>query len=80
MLPLAHQVGQQHIVVLADAVQPAETLLDLHRVPRQVEVDHHMAELQVAALPGGLGGQQHRHVVAEGAITASFSARDSPPS
>ena len=46
--------------VLPDPVQPAQPLLDLHRVPRQVHVDHDVAELQVAALAGRLGGQQDR--------------------
>ena len=65
MVPARDQVGQQHVVLLADPVQPAEPLLDLHRVPRQIQIDHDVAELQVAALAGGLGGQQHRRLVAE---------------
>ena len=66
MVPRRDQVGQQHVVLLADPVQTAEPLLDLHRVPRQVDVDHDVAELQVAALAGRLGGQQHRRVAGEG--------------
>ena len=34
---LGHQVREQHIVDLADAVQPAKTLFDLHRIPRQID-------------------------------------------
>ncbi len=59
------QVGQQHLVGLADSVQAAQPLLDLHRVPRQVHVHHHVAELQVAPLSGGFGGEQDRGLVAE---------------
>jgi hypothetical protein len=43
----------------------ATSALDLHRVPRQIHVDHHVAELQVAALTGRLSGQQDRHVARE---------------
>ena len=46
----------------------SDALLDAHRVPRQVEVDHDAAELKVAPLAGGLGGEQHRR--------AAFEARD----
>jgi hypothetical protein len=59
------EVGQQYVVLLTHAVQPAQALLDLHRVPRQVHVDHDMAELQVAPLPCRLGGQQHGNLIAE---------------
>jgi hypothetical protein len=45
-------------VSLADAVDAADPLLDLHRVPRQVEVDHHAARLEVQALGRGVGADQ----------------------
>src|SRR5690606_34359678 len=44
---------------LADAVQPADALLDLHWVPGQVVVDQHRAELEVQALAGDLGGDHN---------------------
>ena len=52
-------------MLLADAVQPADPLLDLHRVPGQVHVHHGVAELQVAPLAGRLRADQYRHVVLE---------------
>ena len=42
-----------------------DTLFDYHRVPRQVEVDQGVAELQIPALATGFGAQQHRYLVAE---------------
>ena len=44
---------------LADAVDAAEALLDPVRVPRQVVVDHQVGDLQVDALAGGVGGDEH---------------------
>ena len=43
---------------LADAVDPAEPLLDAVGVPRQVVVDHEVGALQVQALAGGIGRDQ----------------------
>src|SRR5207245_4217654 len=43
---------------LPDAVQPADALLDPHRVPRQVEVDQAVAELEVEPLAADVGRQQ----------------------
>ena len=51
---------------LADPVDAAQPLLDLHGVPRKVEVDHGVAELEIAPLPGRLGGHEHVGVVPEG--------------
>src|SRR5881392_3400251 len=42
-----------------DAVQPADALLHDHRVPRQVVVHEHVAELQIAAFAARAGGEQH---------------------
>ena len=47
---------------LADAVDAAEPLLEPVRVPRQVVVDHQVGALEVHALAGGVGGDQHAHV------------------
>ena len=52
-------------MVLADAVDPAEALLDLHRVPGEIEVHHDVAELQVAPLAGCFRAEQHGGVTAE---------------
>lgn len=48
-------------MLLTDAMDAAEPLLDLHRVPRHVEVDHRVAELQVASFAPGLAAEQHIH-------------------
>ena len=44
--------------LLAVAVEPADPLLDAHRVPRQVVVDHHVDELEVEALARDLGADE----------------------
>ena len=43
---------------LADAVHPADALLQPHRVPGDVIVDDHMAELQIQTFTAGIGGNQ----------------------
>ena len=48
-----------------DTVDATDTLLDAHGIPRDVEIDHRAAELQVAAFPGSLGGEQHLGAVLE---------------
>ena len=53
------QVPQVAHLGLADAVDPAEPLLDPVRVPRQVIVDHEVSALQVQALARGVGGDEH---------------------
>jgi hypothetical protein len=65
-----HQVPEVADLGLADAVDAAEALLQPVRVPRQVVVDHQVRALQVDALAGGVGGQQHLHfgVVLEGLL------------
>src|SRR3989449_570841 len=54
--------GQVHDVDLArlpDAVQAADALLHHHRVPRQVVVHEHIAELEVPSFAASAGGDQH---------------------
>ena len=67
---LGDQVPQVADLGLADAVDAAEALLDAVGVPRQVVVDHQVRALEVDALAGGVGGQQHLHlgVVLEGLL------------
>ena len=59
---LGDQVPEVADLGLADAVDAAEALLEAVRVPRQVVVDHQVGALQVDALAGGVGGQQHLHL------------------
>ena len=80
---LGHQVPQVADLGLADAVDAAEALLDAVGVPRQVVVHHQVGALQVDALAGRVGGQQHLHlgVVLEGllrlhALLAAHAAVD----
>ena len=49
-------------VLLSDAVHPANALLDPHRVPRHVEVDDDVAELQVQTFTTGIRRNQHAHI------------------
>ena len=55
---------------LADAVNPAEPLLQSVGVPGQIVVDHQVGALQVDAFAGRIRGEQHLHVrvVAEGLL------------
>ena len=55
---LQHEVDGAHDVRLADTVDAADALFDPHRVPRHVEVDDDVAELQVQALAAGVGRDQ----------------------
>ncbi len=59
---LGHQVPQVADLGLADAVDAAEALLEAVRVPRQVVVHHQVGALEVDALAGGVGGEQHLHL------------------
>src|SRR5215210_3949710 len=54
------RVEDEDFARLADAVDAADALLNRHRVPRQVEVDERVAELQVAPLAARLGREQER--------------------
>jgi hypothetical protein len=55
------EVPQVARALLADAVDAAEALLDPVGVPRQVVVDHQVGDLEVDALAGGVGGDEHLH-------------------
>ena len=59
--PVRDQVPKMARPALADPVNSPEALLNAVRVPRQVVVDHHVGDLQIDALAGGIGGHQHRH-------------------
>ena len=65
---LGHQVEDEHLTGLAVAVDAAHPLLQPVRVPGDVVVDHQVAELQVDALAGRLGGDQHLGLVLEDAL------------
>ena len=52
-------------MLLSDAIYPSNALLELHRVPRQVVIDHHMAELEVEALAARVGRDQHLRLACE---------------
>src|SRR5215210_7960353 len=54
------RVEDEDLARLPDAVDAADALLNRHRVPRQVEVDERVAELQVAPLAARFGGEQER--------------------
>ena len=47
-------------LVASDAVEAADALLDRGRVPRKVEEDEAVAELEVAPFAAALGGEQQR--------------------
>src|SRR6185436_6283683 len=50
---------------LPEAMHAADSLLDAHRVPRQVVVDDDVRELEVASLAARLGRDQERDRAAE---------------
>ena len=64
------EVESPHHVGLADAINPTDALLQLHRIPGQVVVDDHVAELQVQALAAGIGGDQDLGLVGERPLCA----------
>src|SRR5436309_14236730 len=52
--------------LLADAIDPADPLLQTHRIPRQLEIDDDPAALmEVESLAGGVGREQHRAAAAD---------------
>jgi hypothetical protein len=59
------EVEDVHLTCLADAVHAADALLDRHRVPGEIVVDHRPAELEIAALAADLTRQQHLRVPLE---------------
>ena len=63
--------------LLAIAVETTDALLDPHRVPRKVVVDHHVRELEVEALGGDLGRE---HDVRSGLVRGTRRrSRAGPP-
>ena len=59
---LGDEVPEVADLGLADAVDAAEPLFEAVRVPRQVVVDHQVGVLEVHALAGGVGGDEHADV------------------
>ncbi len=59
------EVHDDDVELLPVAVAAADTLLDPLGVPGQVVVDDQVAELEVDALSGRLGGNEDRRIVAE---------------
>lgn len=57
-----NQVPQVADLGLADAVDAAKALLEAVGVPGQVVVHHQVRALQVDALAGGVGRQEHPHL------------------
>ncbi len=58
-MPRIARIDDRHDVFLADAIETPDALLDTHRIPGQVVIDHRVRELQVPAFAAGLGGDQH---------------------
>ena len=58
-----YQVDDAHIVLLLVAMDATHPLLKAGRVPRDVVVDHQVAELQIDALASGVGGDQEAGAV-----------------
>src|SRR5439155_12322246 len=59
------QIEDKNLPFLPDSMQPPDTLLNRHRIPRQIEVDQRVAELKVASLAAGFGAYQKRNLSAE---------------
>ena len=53
-----NKIVDAHRMLLAQPVQAPDALLDLHRIPRQIEVRETMTELEVAPLCAALREQQ----------------------
>ena len=60
-----HKIQRTHHVLLPDAIHPPNALLDAHRVPRHVEIDDDVAELQVQTFATRVGGNQHARILRE---------------
>ena len=65
-------------VGLTDTVDAADPLLDPHRVPRHVVVDHRAAELEVQSLGGGVGAQQDVGLTVAETTLGFVSVNDAP--
>src|ERR1039457_889630 len=59
------EVEHEALPILADAVDPANALLDRHRIPGHIEVDQCIAELNIAALAAGFRAEQYRNAIPE---------------
>src|SRR5579885_37749 len=59
------EIEHEHFPLLADAVDTADALLDRHGVPWHVEIDEGVAELEIASLAPGFGGNQDRYLIPE---------------
>ena len=68
------EVPQAADLLLADAVDAAEALLDAVGVPRQVVVDHQVRGLEVETLAGGVGGEQDLAVAVLGELLGDLAA------
>ena len=68
----------QHVCLLPHSVDATNALCDSHRVPRQIIIDHNVAELEVNSLAPDLGGEEYSHssIIAE-ALDLSFALRKS---
>src|SRR6516164_6716618 len=80
----SHEVEDEQLALLADAIDASNALLDRHRIPGHVKIDERVAKLNVASFATGLGAQEDRHLRAElldgavlfGTAQASFEARE----
>jgi hypothetical protein len=59
------KIVDAHRLPLAKPVQPPDALLDLHRIPRQIEVGEAMAELEVSPLRAAVCEQQRAGALAK---------------
>ena len=70
-----HEVEDEAVVLLAVAVDAAHPLLQPHRVPGDVHVHEHVAELEVDPLAGRLGRHQDLGLLLELALGVDAGAR-----
>ena len=66
-------------VCLTDVVDAADTLLDPHRVPQHIVVDHRAAELEVQAFGGSIGAQQYVGLTVAKAALRFVATNGAPP-
>ena len=65
---LDDEVDGPHRVLLTDAVHPTDALFKSHRVPRDIVVDYHVAELQIQSLATRVGRHEDTGLLREGAL------------
>lgn len=58
-----HQVVNVHLMFLANAVDPSDSLFNAHGVPWDIEVDHPVTELQVEPFAPRLCAHQDRSTI-----------------